>query len=291
MSKLSRLERIEGCLLGGALGDAIGSQFEGQPPPDDLVIADQLFVSDDTQLTIATCEAIVDCGSVKPEEVAQRFLQWHRQRRFSGLGASTLKSLIELDAGGHWATVGATGERSAGNGAAMRIAPLAFFLDPNVDEDRRTIHDVCRITHRSDEAYVGALAVVRAIRYAMTGREFDREFLISLADSLPDSRVRDRLRLVHDDMPSLAEYMRQFGASGYVVDSIPLALLAVVQSADFMTTIHDIVSCGDDTDTVGSIFGQVFGASRGLNRLPEYLIDRVDQEPLIRSAIRSIAKI
>ena len=45
------------------------------------------------------------------------------------------------------------------DGAAMRLAPLAFVLDSDRDDDRRTIRDVCRITHRNDEAYVGGLAI------------------------------------------------------------------------------------------------------------------------------------
>lgn len=53
---------------------------------------------------------------------------------------------------------------SAGNGAAMRIAPLAFHVDPALAQDRQVIRDVCRITHHNDEAYVGALAIVGAVR-------------------------------------------------------------------------------------------------------------------------------
>ena len=60
--------------------------------------------------------------------------------RLRGLGSATLKALRELQIGGHWALVGRTGEYAAGNGAAMRIAPLAFKENVN----RQTIHDVCR---------------------------------------------------------------------------------------------------------------------------------------------------
>ena len=74
---------------------------------------------------------------MNPESVANHFLRWFRDRRISGIGGSTLKSLTELDAGGHWAMVGATGEYSAGNGAAMRIAPLAFVLDPDDETEKK----------------------------------------------------------------------------------------------------------------------------------------------------------
>lgn len=155
---LPSTNRVRNCLLLGALGDAFGSRYEGQPrgcssdwPPGNI--------TDDTQMTVATCAAIVAAQKIDPAAIASEFATWHRQRRFSGLGSSTLKALTELAAGQHWALAGAKGERAAGNGAAMRIAPLAFCLNPFDDDDRRTIRDVCRITHHHDEAYLGALAI------------------------------------------------------------------------------------------------------------------------------------
>jgi len=133
---ISREDRIAGCLLGGALGDSIGSCFEGMAACDNVSIPANLRVTDDTQMTIATCEAVIESRAITPQSIADQFLRWFRNRRLTGIGASTLKALAELDVGGHWALVGATGERAAGNGAAMRIAPLAFFLDPNVDSQR-----------------------------------------------------------------------------------------------------------------------------------------------------------
>ncbi len=165
-------------------------------PSTNFALPSNLRVTDDTQLTIATCESIVETCAVSPESIANHFVRWYRERRISGIGSSTLKALIELDAGGHWAMVGATGERSAGNGAAMRIAPIAFFLDPDVDADRQTIREICRITHRNDEAYIGALAVLRSIRYAVDGGELNADVFTYLIDSLPDSNVRDRLIII-----------------------------------------------------------------------------------------------
>jgi ADP-ribosylglycohydrolase len=156
--------RARGCILGGAIGDALGGPFEGQPGPLQFVRHKNWEISDDTQLTLATCESIVEVGKVSPEHIADRFVQWFRDRRITAMGASTLKALRDLDAGFHWALAGAKGDMSAGNGAAMRIAPLAFHLNPKLDSDRQTLRDVCRITHHNEEAYVGALALLTAIR-------------------------------------------------------------------------------------------------------------------------------
>jgi hypothetical protein len=96
--------------------------------------------------------------------------------------------------GVHWALAGSRGEYPAGSGAAMRIAPLAFLLDPFKAGDRTIIRDVCRITHHNDEAYVGALAVALSIRSVLGGVwSQQHSFLRAVVDSLPDSAVRDRI--------------------------------------------------------------------------------------------------
>lgn len=156
-SVASRLhDRARGCILAGAIGDAMGGPYEGQPGPLEFREHRDWTISDDTQLTLATCDSIVEVGKVSPEHIADRFAQWFRHRRIAGTGSSTLKALRELEAGHHWALAGAKGEMSAGNGAAMRIAPLAFHLDPALAQERQTIRDVCRITHHNEEAYIGA---------------------------------------------------------------------------------------------------------------------------------------
>ena len=104
-----------------------------------------------------------------PATIADAYVERFRSGPIAGLGASTLKALVELDAGGHWALVGRKGEMAAGNGAAMRIAPLAFCLDPATPDGRQKIRDVSRITHHNDEAYAGALAMVIAVRAAYDG--------------------------------------------------------------------------------------------------------------------------
>jgi ADP-ribosyl-[dinitrogen reductase] hydrolase len=169
--------------------------LEGTADPARFEIPARSALSDDTQLTGATCESIIEHGGIDPEILAAHFVSRFREGRFHGMGSSTLKAMRDLSSGVHWALAGNRGEYSAGNGAAMRIAPLAFLLDPSNPSDRAIIRDVCRITHHNDEAYVGALAVVLAIRSVLAGTwSQQRSFLSVVVDSMPDSSVRDRVR-------------------------------------------------------------------------------------------------
>ncbi len=263
-------DSILGCILGGAIGDAAGSAFEGSRS------GGPWRITDDTQLTLATCEALAS-GALEAEAVAASMLRWFRARRITGIGASTLKALRDLDAGCHWALAGRQGERAAGNGAAMRIAPLAFCVDPFGMEGRRLIRDVCRITHHNEEAYAGALAVVVAIR----GGDLS---------GIPDSVVRDRLLQLGD--LCIVEAARLFGSSGFVAESVPLAILAAGQVAriGFEAMLEQVIAAGGDTDSNASIACQIAGARLGLSGLPKGLLARLpEREEILAVAERFAA--
>ena len=287
------LDCVVGTILGGAIGDGWGRPYEGIIPMPPVSVPDELVVSDDTQLTIATCEAVLECGGIDPEQIAARFLAWYRARRLRGLGASTLKALRDLDAGAHWALSGATGDRSAGNGAAMRVAPLAFLLDPADHDDRRTLRDVCRITHHHDEAYAGALAVVVAIRLASTPGYVQANLLTDVAAHLPDSQVRDRVRrfAAFGEDVTPVQVGESWGNSGFVADSVPLALFAAreIGRRSFTDVVRGAIVAGGDTDTIGSITGQVAGAAIGFSGLPTDLVARLRAGDEFASTAREFA--
>lgn len=175
----------------------------------------------------------------------------------------------------------------------MRIAPLAFVLDPVAPPDRTLVRDVCRITHHSDEAYVGALAVVLAIRSVISGAwSPDRSFLATTVDGLPDSAVRDRIEeLLPLQLPA-AEVARAFGATGHVVDTVPLALYCA-QSIAFeplSSVLAQTIRAGGDTDTIASITGQVAGTVAGFTGIPYNLVADVGSADEIRAIAEAFAR-
>ena len=292
-NKADLVNRVRGCIIGGVIGDALGGPFEGRPGPLKFEEHTAWSISDDSQLTLATCESITGAGRVSPEHIAQCFLEWFRARRISGMGSSTLKALRDLDAGVHWALAGSKGERAAGNGAAMRVAPLAFHLDPTSTADRQTIRDVCRITHHNEEAYAGALAIAAAIRELAYENSTPDELLKNVVKYLPDSRVRDRVTELaalpkNLELPDLG---RRFGASGYVAESVPLALYAAqsITNHSLDALLRNVIEAGGDTDTIASMTGQLAGAWLGVSAIPGDLFASLPRAAEIENIVNAFA--
>jgi ADP-ribosyl-[dinitrogen reductase] hydrolase len=262
-------DRLKGCLIYGAIGDAIGNRFEGSNEVKDFDVDFRWFISDDTQLTLATCEAIYNCKNINPETIAMKFLDWFNTRRLTGLGSSTLKALRELQVGGHWALVGNSGERAAGNGGAMRIAPLAFKRTM----ERITIKDVCSITHKNDEAYTGALAIYYAVVCAHTGNWTGGTDLIeNVTKNLPDTNVRERLTEFSKLKDrSIEDIGKLYPATGYVVDSVPVSIFAAQQigKLSVQAIFRELIQIGGDTDTICSMAGQIIGSLIGSINVPK----------------------
>jgi len=280
---MTKAERFEGCIIGGVIGDAFGSGYENVVKEKEDIF--YLFgnpeikepkwqITDDTQLTLATIEAIINDEKVKPESIINQFLKYYKKRKLRGIGASTLKSLKELSFGGHWSQVGRRGEYAAGNGAAMRIAPIAFKEEITNSE----IRDICIITHNNDEAYIGARSVVIAIREILNRNWNGETNLIDLIiEQIPDTRVRDRLIEIKN-IESLKE-IGQLGSNGYVVNSVPLAISAAnkIREIGIEEMYLQLIEIGGDTDTNCSIAGQIAGALIGRKGIPEKLVNNLKE--------------
>ncbi len=169
----------------------------------------------------------------------------------------------------------------------MRAAPLAFCLNPIDDIQRRTIRDICRITHRNDEAYVGALALVYSIRHD----RLDRSLILHLIEKLPDSRVRDRLLEIEAESLGLKELGERHLPTGYVVDSVPIAIVAATEAEDLLVSIQQIVELGGDCDTTASMFGNIYGAIKGESALPMELVRQIDEFDLINQTVSDFASV
>jgi ADP-ribosylglycohydrolase len=96
-----------------------------------------------------------------------------------------------------------------------------------------------------------------------------------------------------DQSVPLTEIANQYGCSGYVVESIPLALCAAarVRSLGFQSMLEELISAGGDTDTIASIAGQIAGALRGRSGIPEALMNRLPRFDEIAETVQRFSNV
>ncbi len=287
-----RADSVAGALLGGAIGDALGAPFEGRRPDAARALPERGRITDDTELTLATCEALVESGRLDLGAIAARYVAWYEAGRLHGLGAGTTKALRDLAGGAHWALAGVRGEYAAGAGAAMRVAPVAFLLDVECEGDRTTLRDFARMTHHHEEAYAGAVAVAAAVR-GMLEPKTPQEVLRQVVELTPDSVVRDRLAALSTRPAGhLADALDVTGTTGYVADVVPLALFGALRlfDAGLARLLSDVVRLGGDTDTIGATLGTVVGARLGRGSLPDELLAGLIEADEILPTINSFSE-
>ncbi|KAJ3064165.1 hypothetical protein HK102_008265, partial [Quaeritorhiza haematococci] len=213
MPQLSRIDRVRGCLLGLAVGDALGAPLEGLTAQQikthygrvkNYVDGVQAWkrkpyrwrmrglYSDDTQQALALADVLLECGHadqgrlaaiyVAMAEAKGTFLGVHR-----GIGRSFRQVLAELQRGvsPRW-----SGQMKAGIGAAMRIAPVGLFFEDDPDGFFRAVMESSVTTHRDVRSLSGAMAVAHGVRRLIAGEPRDPSLLLWLASDVARDEAR-----------------------------------------------------------------------------------------------------
>jgi ADP-ribosylglycohydrolase/predicted protein tyrosine phosphatase len=292
------LEHFQGCLLGLAVGDAVGTTLEFSPPGSFQPISDMVGGgpfrlkpgqwTDDTSMALCLAESLIETRDFDPGDQMERYLRWRTQGHLSSTGSC-------FDIGGTVASAlrafqrtgdpysGSTNPRSAGNGSIMRLAPvpLAYAHNPREAMDRSA--DSSRTTH-------GARTAVDACRYlgglivgAVYGRS--KEKLLAPYYSPAPDYWNDHPLCPEIDEIAAGSFQRrnppEIKGRGYVVKSLEAALWALHHGASFAEGCLMAVNLGDDADTTGAVYGQVAGAFYGLEGIPENWRDKVARRDLI----------
>jgi ADP-ribosylglycohydrolase len=251
----------EGCLLGTAVGDALGLPREGLKPRRAArmfngplrhrLIFGRGMVSDDTDhcrmVVAALEEAQGDVESFR-RAFAGRLRLWFLGLP-AGVGLATVKACLKLLIG---IPPTRSGVPSAGNGAAMRAAPIGVFYRHDEAKLRAFVEASSRVTHTDERALQGALAVA----------------LMAAASARGESAVDLDAVLTH---PSWREALStEKGVSGYVVATVQ-AVEACWRKhpTDYRAAVTEAIEMGGDTDTVAAILGGIVGARVGKEGIPE----------------------
>jgi len=233
-----------------------------------------------------------------PADYAERIKLTFAEKRIVGFGYSTKEAVKRLAQGVSWEESG-TPSPSAGNGSAMRAAPIGLFFFDNPQMLIQAAHDQGRITHKDQRCSAGSAAISGAVALALQGNKIDAgSFISTLATwtNTIDPRFASELRKLIEWLPmppeeavihiASAGFDPEYvddeewkGMSAYVISSVIWSLYAFLRTPDnYWETICTAVSAGGDTDTTAAMAGAISGAFLGINAIPSrmtgYLTDR-----------------
>lgn len=307
---MDRAKAAVGCILGTAVGDALGLACEGLsknrqkrwfPSLDGYhLFLGKGLCSDDTEHTCMIAQSIIVSGGDEKlfaRDFAWR-LRWWLVGLPAGIGLATLRSIVKL-----WLFVpsGCRGVYSAGNAPAMRSALLGVCFADDEAHLFRINHLVTRITHTDPKAECGALAIALAARCSMRGQGVE-SYLADLArltaplgaagDELVALAVRARISA--DAGEATEVFVKSLGCiegvSGYMYHSVPAVLHAwFLHPRDYAYAVTTIIRCGGDTDTTAAMLGAIVGAGVGRAGIPQKWIEDLIEWPRTCSWMESLA--
>ena len=279
------VSRARAALLGGAVGDALGATTEFMKPAlirERIGVHREIIgggwlnllpgqVTDDTEMTLCVARGIVQTREWNLAEIADRFAHW-----LSGgpadVGATCRRGILRyvetrrLEA--------APNEWDAGNGAAMRVAPVALYTLGDEKLLSRLAVEQAHITHHHPLSDAACVAVGKLVQRGLLGKPVPglRAAAEELAARHPEFRFEG-----YDGE-----------SSAYVPDTLRTVLDAFFSTASFEECLVKTVNRGGDADTAGAIAGAIAGARYGLSAIPRRWVNALDAG--LREELASLAE-
>ena len=320
------LDRFRGCLLGGAVGDALGSPLEFMPleeivqswganGPDDLV--DGGFpagsFTDDTQMTLFVAEGVIRSlnyrslhDDVPPIEILlDSHRRWLSTQGRLPLGerdggeafTSWLTEIPELNEerapgntcisaleSGELGSLGNPLNDSKGCGGVMRVAPvgLGWAGDPFLCGC-----EVAALTHGHPTGWLASGCMARIIYYLVAGIDLEAAVERAMAEleDYPDNEetVTALEHALAFEALGLgnSEEVECLGGGWVAEEALAIAVFCALIAPDFESALRLAVTHSGDSDSTGSITGQILGAQFGADVIPRRWLDRLELRGVI----------
>ena len=274
-------ERARAAYLGLAIGDALGATVEFMTPHEirqkhgthcDITGGGWLHlksgqVTDDTTMSLALGRAVLEAGRVDALAAARAFDAWMRAKPID-IGNTVRRNLIRFRKTGE--PVAPECEHDAGNGAAMRVLPVALAtFGCSRDAVIAASHAQAHVTHNNAVSDAAAETLIFMLHDLLAGQ------------STQDIHTRHATPLIerfpifnHDRKPIE-------NPSGYVVDTLIAVFQSFFATDSFEDCLIDVVNRGGDADTTGAIAGMLAGARYGFEAIPKRWLRALD--PIIRT--------
>ena len=265
MTALSLEDRALAAFLGFAIGDALGATVEFMTKGE---IAAQYGVhrniigggwlrlapgkvTDDTEMALALGRSLVRRAELNVRDVCDEFAAWLRAGPID-VGNTCRRGIRRYITQG--TVEGAFFEGDAGNGAAMRILPVALATLGHPDQAATWSLSQCHITHHHPLSDDATLALVQMLHSLLSGGE--KRTARAIADALVDRHHIFRFE----------PYPGQ--SSGYIVDTMQTVLHFYFVTDSFADCVVQAVNQGGDADTTGALAAMLAGATYGLAAIP-----------------------
>lgn len=281
------LDRAVAAYLGLAIGDALGATVEFMTPREIAAqyrVHDTLRgggwlrlkpgqVTDDTTMALALGASILQCGRVDARSAARAFDDWMRARPVD-IGNTVRRGLLHFRLTGD--PQNPPSEHDAGNGAAMRVLPVALAT---LGRDEAEVRAACRaqahVTHNNPLSDAATECLALMVQDALQGAA-RQTVLLTRVIPLIEQFAAFEYRLAPLGNPS-----------GYVVDTLQAVFQACFGTDGFRACLIDVVNRGGDADTTGAIAGMLAGALYGKAALPKAWLAALD--PQVREACETQA--
>ena len=278
------VDRLRGCLLGLAVGDAVGTTVEFKPrgtfvPVENMVGGGPFDLqpgqwTDDTSMALCLASSLVEKDEFHAEDQMLRYVKWRDEGYLSSKGycfdiGNTVRSALNHYEKTGDPYAGSTDEYSAGNGSIMRLAPIPMFYYPHQDKILHYAGESSRTTHGAHECLDACRLMSSVIHNAVRGQD-KQSLLIDHGIPLTAQKI-----ISISQGGYLEKTEEQIRGSGYVVECLEAALWCFHKTTTFKESILAATNLGDDADTTAAVCGQIAGAFYGESAIPKGWIERL----------------
>jgi ADP-ribosyl-[dinitrogen reductase] hydrolase len=228
-------------------------------------------VTDDTEMTLCVARGIVQAREWNLAAIADRFAHWLSGEP-ADVGATCRRGILEYVATRRLAAP--PNEWDAGNGAAMRVAPVALYTLGNGELLSRLAVEQARITHHHPLSDAACVSVGTMIQRGLLGA--------------PPRELRAATEELASRHPEFRFEGYDGNSSAYVVDTLRTVFDAFFSTDSFEECVVKTVNRGGDADTTGSIAGAIAGARYGLAAIPRRWLQALD--PNLREELSALAE-
>ena len=294
--------KFRGCLLGCAIGDALGASFEGLWI-NELKIEEFKFSgrwTDDTHMMIGVAESLIANRGFNGEHMTQTFIKNWEKEPWRGYGPGPPKVFRMIKSGVSWKEAARKlygGMGSYGNGAAMRVAPVGLLYYDNVEKLREIAYKTAEITHTHELGKEGAAIQAYAVALAVQteiGSLDPEEFLGRLMEFARVDAYKEKLQkakelLEHGDKRHI---VRSLGNTVEALNSVVTAIYCFAKHHEsYAKAVLYAVGLGGDTDTIGAMTGAITGAYQGIENIPSAWLQKLEKKEYIEKLATELWKV